>query len=113
MAVQLLNFVTGTAGQLTTANVTYYTSTNVKSKILSATLANTSVSTVTVDVWIIPFASSNSDPFRVIVSQPILPGQSYNCPELVNKNIMQNGVIQAQASANTAITFIVSGAIVS
>lgn len=110
MAVYFRNLVDGQAGQLTTSLVTYYTAgSTVMAKITNATAVNTSGSSATFTVYIVYSGGTAGDPTLIIDQKTVQSLETYTCPELLGKNIPQGATIQALASANTAITFHVSG----
>ena len=104
MTVQLKALVAGTV--LTNAAVTYYTApSGVAARINNATVTNfdTVVRTVTVSI------GANATATQVILVKALQPNETYNCPELVGKTVPSGVVIQALASANTAVNLSISG----
>jgi len=104
MTVQLKALVAGTV--LTNAAVTYYTApTGVAARINNATVTNfdTVARTVTVSI------GANATATQVILAKALQPNETYNCPELVGKTIPPGVILQALASANTAVNLSVSG----
>jgi hypothetical protein len=109
MTIQLKNLVPGTS-QLTNAAATYYTApAGTSARINNATLLNTDVVARTATVHIVPSGGAAGNANMIISARSIQPGETYNCPELVAKNVMAGGTIQALASANATISFHVSG----
>lgn len=94
---------------LTNSTATYYTSTNVRASIQNATLTNTTAGAVTATVYLVPPSGSAGASNIKISAQSIAAGATYNCPELIGAVLLSGGTIQALASANTSITFMVSG----
>lgn len=106
---RLVNIVDGSAGQLTTGPIAYGLSPNTTTKINSASLTNTSGNATTASVWLVPAGDVPADEFLLIANLSILAGQTYNCPELVNKNMVAGTAIAAMAGDANALSFIVSG----
>lgn len=104
--ISLVNLVPGS--QLTTGQVSYYSPLNVAAKILNATLYNSTGGAITCSVWIVPTGGSVSSRYEVL-SRSIGAGETYNCPELVAKNIENGGNLYAQAGSNTSVSLLVSG----
>jgi len=109
MTITLKNLVPGTS-QLTASAATYYTAPNgTGAKINNASAMNTDSSARTFTVHIVPSGGTASNSNMVINAKALQPGETYNCPELVGKNIMTGGTIQALASVTTTVSFQVSG----
>jgi len=105
------NFVVGS--QLTTSAVTYATmGANEKGTITSARLVNTTATPYTATVHVISAGATETAANRDISARTINPGETYKCPELIGAKMMATGTIRALAEANAAITFKVSGYIV-
>ena len=95
--------------QLTNANATYYTATNVRTIIDKMTLCNTTSGAVTATVDLVDSGGSAGASERIISARSIAAGETYICPEAVGHVLNNGDSIQALASANTSITIRVSG----
>lgn len=95
--------------QLTNANATYYTASNVKTIIDKMTVVNTTGGAVTVTVDLVNSGGSAGVSQRVISARSIAAGETYTCPEAVGHTLNNGDSIQAVASANTSLSFRVSG----
>ncbi len=108
MTISLKNLVPGSV--LTNAAATYYTAPlGTSARINNATLTNFDTVARTVTVGISASAAAIGTSNECILVKSIQPNETYNCPELIGKNVLPGGTIQAFASANTAVTFMVSG----
>jgi hypothetical protein len=108
MTISLKNLVPGSV--LTNALATYYTAPlGTSARINNATLTNFDVVARTVTVGISPSAAAVGTANECILVKSLQPNETYNCPELIGKNILPAGTLQALASANTAVAFMVSG----
>lgn len=108
MTISLKNLVPGSV--LTNAAATYYPAPlGTSARINNATLTNFDVVARTVTVAIVPSGGAIGTSNECIVGKSLQPNETYNCPELVGKNILTGGTIQAFASANAAVAFMVSG----
>jgi len=97
--------------QLTNAAVVYYTtSIKVLTVIRRATVCNTTAGAVTVTIYITLPGASPAAGNTVIYQQSIPAGKTVDLYQLVNHVLTTAGTsIQALASANTSLTFRVSG----
>lgn len=95
--------------QLSNANVTYYTSTNVRTIIDKLTLVNTTAGAVTATVDAVDNGGAAGVTERLISARSIAAGETYTCPEVVGHVLNPGDSIQALASANTSITIRMSG----
>lgn len=95
--------------QLTNANATYYTATNVRTIIDKLTLVNTTANAETVTIDLVDAAGTAGVTERIISDHSIAAGETYRCPEVVGHILNPGDTIQGRASANTAITIRCSG----
>lgn len=95
--------------QLTNANATYYTSTNIITIIDKMTLCNTTGGAVTVTVDLVDSGGSAGVSERVISARSLAAGETYTCPEVVGHILNAGDTIQGLASAATSITIRASG----
>jgi hypothetical protein len=108
MTVALKNHVPGSV--LTNAFATYYTApAATTARINNATVTNFDAVARTVTVAIVASGGAAGTNNQCILVKSLQPNETYNCPELVGKNVMPGGTIQALASANTAVNLMVSG----
>lgn len=96
--------------QLTNATATYYTAAaGTRTRIDACTAFNGSASTATFDLHLVPNGSSASDTNKIVEGRAVSPGASLVVQEALGHWIEPSGTIQAVASANTAISLVVSG----
>lgn len=97
------------AGYLENALTTKYTATNCKAIIDNATLTNVSGGALTVDLHLVASGGSATAANKIIPARSIAAGETYRCPELVNKSLESGGFISAVASAATSIVIHING----
>ena len=107
MAVTVKKLVS--SQQLTNANATYYTATNVTTIIDKCTVCNTTAGAVTLTLDLVDSGGSAGASERVISALSIAAGQTYTCPEMVGQVLNSGDTLQGLASANTSLTIRVSG----
>lgn len=107
MAVVLSNPVFGTL--LSAAAVNYYTAENVKTKILNATVCNTTGTARLLTVHLVPPGGAVAAANMVESAKSISPGETYNCPELVGKNLLEGWSLWAFSDVANALNLLVSG----
>lgn len=108
MTIALKNLVPGSV--LTTGAVVYYTAPlGTAARINNATVTNFDTVARTVTIYIVASGGSPGTSNECILVKSLQPNETYNCPELVGKNVLPGGTIQALASAATAVNFMVSG----
>lgn len=95
--------------QLTGAAVPYATgSTGNRTTIKSASVTNTTAGVVALTVYRVPSGGTAGASNTVISARSIAVGETYNCPELVNKVLHAGDTIQAMG---LNLSFDVSGAV--
>ena len=99
--------------QLTNATATYYTSTNLVTRIDKLTITNPTAGAVTVTIYLVPSAGSAGDPTTITSAKSIQAGETWNCPDAVGQVLKAGGTIQAKASANTSLTISAAGVTIS
>lgn len=108
MAIVFKNLVPGS--QLTTATATYYTASNSTTGVIqNATVTNTSGGSQTYTAYIIIGGGSPSASNEVVAAKAVAAGTTDVCPELEGKVIEALGTLRMVASANGALTLMVSG----
>lgn len=95
--------------QLTNANATYYTATNVRTIIDKMTLCNTTAGAVTATIDLVDSGGTAGVSERVISARSIAAGETYTCPEVAGHILNSGDTLQGLASANTSLTIRVSG----
>lgn len=99
--------------QLTDATATYYTSTNVTTRIDKLSLTNTTAGAVTATIYLVPSAGTAGDSNTITWAKSIQAGETWNCPDAVGQILASGGTIQAKASANTSLTISAAGVTIS
>lgn len=96
---------------LTTSAVAYYTtSSKVTSAITKATVTNTTGTSATVTVYIVPPGGSPAAANTIISAQPIAAGHSIDLFQLHGQKLVTAGEsLQALASAGSALSLRVTG----
>ena len=95
--------------QITNADAAYYTvPANTTAKIGRAVFVNTTAGALTITAGITTGGALAAGT-TLISARNIAPGESYVSPELAGAVIPAGSAIRALASANTSITFTVSG----
>jgi len=95
--------------QLTGAAVPYATgSAGNRTTIKSASVTNTTAGVVALTVYRVPSGGTAGASNTVISARSIAVGETYNCPELVNKVLHAGDTIQAMG---LNLSFDVSGAV--
>lgn len=107
MAITPKRLVNGS--QLTNAVATYYTATNVSTRIDACALTNTTAGAVTATLHLVASGGSASASNRVLDAYSIAAGQTYVPPGVIGQWIEEGGTLQALASANTSISIVCSG----
>jgi len=97
------------AQQLTNANATYYTATNIRTLIDKVTLCNTTAGAVTATIDIVDSGGAAGVTERVISARSIAAGETYTCPEMVGHILNPGDSIQGLAGATASITIRASG----
>jgi hypothetical protein len=95
--------------QLTNATATYYTSTNIKTRIDKLTVSNPTSSAATVTIYLVPSGGSASDATTISKTKTVNAGETWNSPDVVGLVLNAGGTIQAVASANTTLTIAAAG----
>lgn len=95
--------------QLTNANATYYTATNVRTIIDKMTLTNTTAGAVTVTIDLVDSGGTAGAAERMISARSIAAGETYTCPEVVGHILNSGDSVQGLCSANTSVTIRASG----
>jgi hypothetical protein len=100
--------------QLTTSDVTQYTAGSAERAIIDKmTATNTTGAAVTLTVNLVKSAGAVAASNTVISAVSIAAGTTYVCPEAVGHILNPGDFISAKAGTATAITFRVSGRVVS
>ena len=87
----------------------YVAPTGTRAIIDKATATNTTASTVTFSVNLVPNGGAPLDSNIVIDTRSIAAGECYTCPELVGHVIEPGGFISTLASSATALSIRFSG----
>jgi hypothetical protein len=107
MAIVPTRLIAGS--QLTASAATYYTATNVKARIDALALTNTSGSSATATVHLVPSGGAADDTNCIVSAKSLAPGETFVPPGAIGQWIESGGTLQALASAGTAITLVASG----
>lgn len=87
------NIVPGVA--LTAAVASYYTAPALtRARITNATVTNTTAGAVAVTLYLVPAAGAAGAANTKISARTIAPGETYTCPELVNRILEPGDSIQ-------------------
>lgn len=99
--------------RLTTSTATYYTSTNLTTRVDKFTVTNTTAGAVTVTIYLVPSAGTADDGTTITSAKSIQGGETWNCPDMVGQVLGLGGTIQAKASAATSLTVSAAGVTIS
>ena len=92
------------------AQVAQYTApTGARTRIDKFTVTNTGAANATLSVWLVDASGSASNANLVVDAKPVVPGETYLCPELIGQWLMTGSFIVTQASAATTLTIRASG----
>lgn len=81
-----------------------YTAVGVKARIHKFTLTNQDATARAVSVNLIPSGGSADASNLIVKSRNILPGQTYECPELVGQLLEAGGKISTIAPSGSSVT---------
>ena len=91
------------------AQTTQYVASNVTALITKFTLTNYSANVATVTVNIVATGGTPGDINQVLRAKALQPGETYQCPELVNQVLQPGNFISTLASTPGAVGMRVSG----
>lgn len=95
--------------QLPTAQTTHYTATAVRAIIDKATVTNTDTVNRTFSVHLVQQGGTPGNANLMIDARTVVPGETYNCPELVGHYLDIGSFISTTASSASALTLRISG----
>ncbi len=95
--------------QMEATNTTQYTATLCKALIDKATVTNTDTVNRSFSVNLIQSGGSATNANLIIDDRTVVPGETYNCPELIGHELDPGAFISTMASAATALTLRISG----
>lgn len=95
--------------QMEATNTTQYTATLCKALIDKATVTNTDTVNRSFSVNLIQSGGSASNSNLIIDDRTVVPGETYNCPELIGHELDAGAFISTIASAATSLTLRISG----
>jgi hypothetical protein len=90
-------------------NTTQYTATLCKALIDKATVTNTDTVNRSFSVNLIQSGGSATNANLIIDDRTVVPGETYNCPELIGHELDPGAFISTIASAATSLTLRISG----
>lgn len=94
---------------LTTSTATYFTSTNLRTRVDKATVCNDTGGAQTFTLYRVPLGGAASGANKLVSARSVGPGETYLCPELVGHWLPPGYTIQASASVDSALNIMVSG----
>lgn len=95
--------------QISNSATTYYTSTNVQTRIDKCTVCNTTAGALTFSIYKVASAGSAGATNTLISTRSINAGETYTCPEVVGHWLNSGDFLAAIASAATSLTLQASG----
>ena len=96
--------------QMANTQTTQYTApASTKTIIDKVTVTNTDTVNRTFSVNLVTSGGSPGNANLMIDDRAVVPGETYNCPELVGQVLEPGGIISTIASAASALTLRVSG----
>lgn len=102
--------------QLENALTTQYTapgSGNVQVRVDKASFTNTTGGAQTIDLYLTASGGGAAAADQVTKSKTILPGQTWNCPDIVGHVLSSGDFLSTNCSAAASITAVVDGTIFS
>lgn len=106
MAITNLNLIP--PKQVESVQTTQYTATGVTTIIDKITVTNTGNNNDTISVNLVTSGSAD-DSNLIVDAVTILPGKTYQCPELIGQVLMSNSFISTLASSSSFLTIRCSG----
>ncbi len=99
-------------GQLASGEQTAYTvPAQSAAKVASAVLCNTSGSPVTVSVSVVPSGGTAGATNRIVSAYPLAAGDSTPLPELVGAFLDAGAFVSINASAGSAVNYLLTGVV--
>lgn len=95
--------------QMEATNTTQYTATLCKALIDKATVTNTDTVNRSFSVNLIQSGGSATNANLIIDDRTVVPGETYNCPELIGHELDPGAFISTISSAATSLTLRISG----
>ena len=95
--------------QLTTVAATYYTATNVTTRIDACAITNTTAGAITATVHLVTSGGSATASNCVLSAQSIPAGGTLIVAGAIGQWLAAAGTLQALASANTSVDLVASG----
>ena len=93
-----------------TGDINYTVGTQVRCKIIAASICNTEAATsYTVNVYKVPSGSSAGVSNKIINTRTLQAKETYPCPELIGQILEVGDTLDADASTTLKLNFIVSG----
>lgn len=96
-------------GQLPSSSAALYTSTNLKTQVIAATLINPTAGALTYSIWLVPSAGSATDATVVYDTVSIAAGETVALTDLVGHMLNSGDAIHGVASSATSLTYHLSG----
>jgi len=96
--------------QAENAQTAQYTApTGARTRIDKFTVTNTGGVNATLSVWLVTDSGSASNANLVVNAKPVVPSETYLCPELIGQWLLTGSFIVTQASAATTLSIRASG----
>jgi len=95
--------------QMEAVQTTQYTATAAKALIDKATVTNTDTVNRTFSVNLVQVSGTASNSNLIIDDRTVVPGETYQCPELVGQELDPGAFISTIASNATSLTLRISG----
>jgi hypothetical protein len=96
-------------GQLPSSSAALFTSTNIRTQIIAATLSNPTAGALTYSFWIVPASSSATDATIVHDAVSLAAGTSVILSELIGHVLNAGDAVHGLASSATSLTYHFSG----
>lgn len=95
--------------QIAGSATTYYTATNVQTRLDKCTVCNTTAGALTFSIYKVSSGGSAGATNTLISTRSINAGETYTCPEVVGHWINSGGFLAAIASSAASLALSVSG----
>lgn len=95
------------------STTTYYTGSNIKTRIDKATITNVNAAARTVTIYVVPSGGSAGDSTMIVKARSIAPSETWNVTDLIGHIMPADAILQLAASNASSLTLYVTGTTIS
>jgi hypothetical protein len=95
--------------QIESAQTSQYTATNCKAVIDKCTVTNVGATNISFSINVVTVGGTAGATNLVIKDQPVAPGRTYTCPELIGHSLEAGDFISAIASTAASLNLKIDG----